>query len=125
MPQQTKHRDARHTRGELAEDIARRLILDDGLTLIAHNFHCKMGEIDLIFWDQDCLVFVEVRARANANFAFPADTVDYRKQRKITLTAEYFLLQNPQYANNTCRFDVVGVDFSMVPPKIVWIKGAF
>ena len=111
MLQQTKHRDARHTRGELAEDIARRLILDDGLTLITQNFNCKMGEIDLIFWDQGCLVFVEVRARANANFAFPADTVDYRKQRKITLTAEYFLLQNPQYANNTCRFDVVGVGF--------------
>jgi putative endonuclease len=125
LTQQTKHRDARHRRGELAEAMARRLLLDDGLTLLAQNFHCKMGEIDLIFWDRGCLVFVEVRARANTNFAFPADTVDYRKQRKITLTAEYFLLQNPQYANNTCRFDVVGVDFSTHTPKIEWIKAAF
>jgi putative endonuclease len=116
---------ARHKRGQLAESIAQGVLLKNGLRLITQNFRCNLGEIDLIFWDDDCLVFVEVRARANPNFAFPTETVDYYKQKKIIRTAEFFLLQYAQYANNPCRFDVVGIDFSTSPPKIEWIKEAF
>lgn len=117
--------DARHRRGQLAESIAQGVLLKNGLRLITQNYRCNLGEIDLIFWDDDCLVFVEVRARANAHFAFPADTVDYHKQKKIIRTAEFFLLQYAQYSNNPCRFDVVGIDFSASPPSVEWIKDAF
>jgi putative endonuclease len=125
LSKRTHRSDARHQRGQLAETIAQRLMIKNGMKPILRNYFCKLGEIDLIFYDHGCLVFIEVRARANSNFAFPTDTIDYHKQRKIILTAEYFLLQYPQYANNTCRFDVVGVDFSTHPPHIEWIKEAF
>lgn len=118
-------RYARHTRGAVAEGLAEKYLSDSGLQLITKNFHCKAGEIDLIFWDQKSLVFVEVRARANTHFAYPIETIDYHKQKKIRLTAEFFLLRFAQYAKRTCRFDVVGVDFSTTPPNIEWIKDAF
>ncbi len=118
-------RDSRHKRGQQAETIAKNLLINNGMTLILENFYCRMGEIDLILLDHDCIVFVEVRARINAKFVSPIDSIDFCKQRKIVLTAELFLQQNPTYSNTTCRFDVVGVDFSFDPPNIEWIIGAF
>ncbi len=116
---------ARHSRGKQAEVIAEKYLTQRGLRLLTKNFRCKLGEIDLILWDRGSLVFVEVRARANTHFAFPAETVDYHKQTKIIRTAEFFLLQYTQYAQHTCRFDVVGLDFSKAPVHIQWIKEAF
>ncbi len=118
-------RDLRHKRGQQAEIMVKELLLKNGMTLIQENYYCRMGEIDLIALDQDCLVFVEVRARINANFVSPIDSIDFYKQRKIIITGELFLQNNPTYANTTCRFDVVGVDFSLDPPSMEWIKGAF
>ncbi|MBX9587073.1 MAG: YraN family protein [Gammaproteobacteria bacterium] len=118
-------RDSRHKRGQQAENIARNLLIKNGMTLILENYYCRMGEIDLILLDQDCLVFVEVRARINARFVSPIDSIDFYKQRKILLTADFFLQNNPQYSKMTCRFDVVGVNFSHDPPSFEWIKGAF
>ena len=125
MTKSAKVRYARHTRGEAAEKIAENYLSDNGLRLVTKNFHCKAGEIDLIFWDQNCLVFTEVRARTNTHFAYPVETIDYHKQKKIILTAEFFLLRFAQCANHACRFDVIGVDFSTAPPRIEWIKDAF
>jgi putative endonuclease len=115
----------RHTRGQLAESMAQKVLLKNGLRLITQNYRCKIGEIDLIFWDGEEIVFVEVRARANSDFAFPTETIDYFKQLKIIRTAEFFLLRHAQWAKNPCRFDVVGVNFSTSPPNIEWIKDAF
>ncbi len=117
--------DPRHRRGQIAEELVQEILSKCGLRLITQNFHCKLGEIDLIFQDQKEIVFVEVRARSNTHFAFPAETVGYQKQRKIILTAEFFLQKFSRYANHPCRFDVVGVDFSYSPPHMEWIKGAF
>lgn len=125
MTMHRNSRDSRHKRGQQAETIAKNLLLKNGLSLILQNYFCRMGEIDLILLDHDCLVFVEVRARINAKFVSPLDSIDFYKQRKILLTAEFFLQQNPTYSNTTCRFDVVGVNFSQDPPSIEWIKGAF
>lgn len=118
-------RDLRHKRGQQAENIAKNLLIKNGMTLIIENYYCRMGEIDLIFLDNDSLIFVEVRARINAKFVSPIDSIDFFKQRKILLTAEFFLQNNLAYAEHTCRFDVVGVDFSFSPPRIEWVKGAF
>lgn len=120
-----KKADPRHQRGQIAEELVQDKLSNTGLRLITRNFLCRLGEIDLIFQDHKEIVFVEVRARSNTNFAYPVETVGYRKQRKIILTAEFFLQKFSQYANKPCRFDVVGVDFSSSPPHIEWIKGAF
>ena len=71
--------------------------------------------------DRDCLVFVEVRCRRSGRFAAPADTVDYRKQRKIIRTAAIFLARDHRFATCRMRFDVIAIEGDGVG----WIRDAF
>jgi putative endonuclease len=110
--------------GERGESIAYRFLRDRGLRPVARNFRCRGGEIDLIMLDQECLAFVEVRCRSSARFANPADTVDYRKQRKIVRTAAMFLARERRFANHTMRFDVVAIEGEGIE-DVRWIRDAF
>jgi putative endonuclease len=95
-------------RGEVGERAAKKHLQQLGLKFLAANFRSKRGEIDLIFRDEDCLVFVEVKTRSSEEWARPADAVDKRKRRLLTLTGlDYLkLLKNPQVK---VRFDIVEV----------------
>jgi putative endonuclease len=95
-------------RGELGERAARRHLQQAGLKFLTANFRSDRGEIDLIFRDDDCLVFVEVKARSSEDWTRPAAAVDRRKRRLLSLTAlDYLrLLKNPAVK---IRFDIVEV----------------
>lgn len=108
--------------GDKAENDAERYLQQQGLSLIERNFRTKMGEIDLIMYDKDSLVFVEVRYRKNAAFGGAAASVDGRKQRKLINTAHYYLMCHAQYATVACRFDVILLD---AENHVDWIKNAF
>lgn len=118
-------RYARHLLGEKAETLAYRTLRSQGLRLIEKNYRCKLGEIDLIFEDKNTLVFIEVRARSSTKYLDPFDSIDEIKQRKLQRTAEFFLINNPKYADYTCRFDAISIDFSESKPSIKWLKNAF
>jgi putative endonuclease len=90
--------------GQAAEALAATFLQQKGMTLVAKNFSCKYGEIDLIMRDATSLVFVEVRLRSNADFGGAAMSINQSKQQKLARTAEYYL-QN--YGNCACRFDVI------------------
>lgn len=105
--------------GNAAEQAALNFLEGQGLTLLERNFACKLGEIDLIMQNEDCLVFVEVRLRNNPLYGSGAETVTPKKIRKIIKTAEYYLLKHP-LGNFDCRFDVISMD-----DKIDWIQNAF
>ncbi len=76
--------------------------------------------------DEDCIVFVEVRYRANNRFASAGLSVDIHKQRKLIRTAALFLAKRDLYANAVVRFDVVGIDANdNGKPAIEWIRDAF
>lgn len=92
--------------GKTAEHYALRYLIDHGLKLVKQNWHCRLGEIDLIMQDQLCLVFVEVRLRSNQQVS-AEESVDWRKQRKIIDSARAFLHSNPRWQNSPCRFDVL------------------
>ncbi len=79
-----------------------------GLQFLIANFRGRHGEIDLIFRDTDCLVFVEVKARSSEEWVRPAAAVDARKRRLLSLTAEEYLRQLPD-RRVKWRFDVVEV----------------
>jgi putative endonuclease len=114
------------TVGREAERRARSFLNKQGLTDVAQNFRCRLGEIDLILRDGSCVVFAEVRYRSGRRLTRSALTVDARKQKKIMLAAALFLSQRPQLANSPVRFDVVGID--TVPgcdDSIDWIRDAF
>ena len=77
--------------------------------LVAHSYHCRFGEIDLIVQDGRYLVFVEVKYRKDSNTGFPEEAVDYHKQMKISRTAQEYLLRKELPETTPCRFDVVAV----------------
>jgi putative endonuclease len=95
-------------RGELGERAAKKFLQRAGLKFLAANFRSERGEIDLIFRDADCLVFVEVKTRSSEEWSRPADAVDARKKKLLSQTAlDYLrLLKNPQVK---FRFDIVEV----------------
>ena len=95
-------------RGALGECAAKKHLLKLGLKFLAANFRSERGEIDLVFRDSDCLVFVEVKSRSSEGWTRPASAVDARKRRLLSQTAlDYLkLLKNPAVK---IRFDIVEV----------------
>jgi len=95
--------------GQQAEDVALKFLQTKGMRLIARNYRCKLGEIDLVMQDDGALVFIEVRYRKQSNFGDGAESVDFRKQQKIIRSAEHFLQQHRQYSQSPCRIDVISI----------------
>ena len=95
-------------RGALGERAAQKHLQRQGLKFLTANFRSARGEIDLIFRDQDCLVFVEVKTRSSEDWTRPAAAVDARKKRLLSQCAlDYLkLLKNPEVK---IRFDIVEV----------------
>lgn len=95
-------------RGQLGERAAKQHLRRAGLKFLTANFKSARGEIDLVFRDGDCLVFVEVKTRSSEDWTRPAAAVNARKRRLLTQTAlDYLkLLKHPQVK---VRFDIVEV----------------
>lgn len=108
--------------GAEAEDLALRHLQRQGLRLVARNVRYKGGEIDLVMLDGATLVIVEVRLRSNAQFGSAAESVDARKQRRIVLATQLYLLDHPAQAQRALRFDVVAFGRGGQPE---WIRAAF
>jgi len=106
--------------GDDKERLARSYLEGQGLRLLAHNYRCRRGEIDLVMRDADTLVFVEVRFRASSAFGTPAESVDVHKQRRLAATAAHYLQRHPTAL--PCRFDVISVGGG---DRIDWIRDAF
>jgi putative endonuclease len=101
--------DPLHLRhGAAGERAAKKHLQARGLKYLTANFRTDRGEIDLVFRDQDCLVFVEVKTRSSEAWTRPAAAVNARKRLKLTRCAfDYLrLLKNPPVK---IRFDVVEV----------------
>lgn len=111
-------------RGAQAELLAEHFLQARGLVCIERNYRCAAGEIDLIMREGNTVVFVEVRLRSNRYFVQAAESVNYRKQHKITRAAQHFLLTRKLTDKVPCRFDVIALD-SMNADGIEWIPSAF
>ena len=94
--------------GELGERAAKKHLKRNGLKFLTANFRCSRGEIDLVFRDRDCLVFVEVKTRSSEEWVRPAAAVNAERRRRLTRAAlDYLrLLKNPPVK---VRFDIVEV----------------
>jgi putative endonuclease len=95
-------------RGALGERAAKRYLRKLGLKFLTANFRSARGEVDLVFRDEDCLVFVEVKTRSSEAWVRPAAAVNAHKRRLLSQTAlDYLrLLKNPPVK---IRFDIVEV----------------
>ena len=112
--------------GRNAENKALRFLKQNGLRLITKNYHCRMGEMDLLMREGNCLVIVEVRYRKNNRYASAAISVDRHKQAKLARTAAFFLAQHREYCDFSVRFDVVAFNqVHDVECELQWLKDAF
>ena len=93
--------------GDLGENFAAKLYEKLGFTVAARNYHSRYGEIDVIAENSDTLCFIEVKTRKQASMGTPAEAVDFRKRKKLTLTAMKYLGENE--CCKQPRFDVVEV----------------
>ena len=95
-----------------------RHLVAKGLTLVARNWRGRTGEIDLVFDDDDTLVFVEVKARSSARCGAPEESVDRRKLAQLRRVAAEYLAREEQ-RERSCRFDVVAVSLAgSGPPEV-------
>lgn len=94
--------------GDLGERLACRFLVAKGYVLVERNWHCRMGEIDLILKDGDCVVFVEVKLRTSLAFGFVEESVSVFKLRRFFRACREYC-----YRNNVFRFrrDVVFIEY--------------
>jgi putative endonuclease len=94
--------------GLLGERAAKKHLKQQGLKFLTANFRSKRGEVDLVFRDDDCLVFVEVKTRSSEDWVRPAAAVNKERRQRLSRAAlDYLrLLKNPQVK---LRFDIVEV----------------
>ena len=92
-----------------------------GWKLLSRNYHCRLGEIDLIFSDpRKAIIFMEVKFRSSLDFGAAQSAVGSVKQKRITKTALFYIKQN-RLQGNDFRFDVC----ALTPDKIEHIPNAF
>lgn len=110
--------------GRLGEDMAHRYLRGRGCTVVARNYRPPSGhgEIDLVVWDGEKLVFVEVKTRETSDFGEPDRAVDAEKQFHLIRAArDYARRAGVEWQH--VRFDVLTVVLS--PRRIEWLRDAF
>jgi putative endonuclease len=111
--------------GERFEALALSHLESAGLALVARNYRCRYGEIDLVMRDRDTIVFVEVRYRRSGRFGGGIDSVDAAKRAKLVRSASAYLADHPRLAGCACRFDVVAIGDDERVPSFDWRRDAF
>lgn len=113
-------------RGAAAERLAAAYLQAQGLTVIARNLRCRVGELDLVCLDRDILAIIEVRQRAGGDFGGALASVTCRKQRRIARAARYFWQREAAWRRYRMRFDVIGISgLPEAAHQLEWIKDAF
>ena len=97
-----------HARGAAGEAAAEEFLRLSGYRIVARNVRTKGGELDLVALDGETLCFVEIKARATAEYGRAIEAVGPQKQRRLARAALLFLAKNR--SQRPCRFDVLGLD---------------
>jgi putative endonuclease len=111
--------------GRRGEDIAHRYLQRAGIVIVARNYRMASGhgEMDLIGWERDTLVFVEVKSRQTEEYGAPDRAIGRQKESNLMRAArEYARHADVPWEN--VRFDVVNVVFT-VPPAVTHFRNVF
>ena len=110
--------------GQFGEELACRYLEDHGCRILARNYHCTYGELDIVAQSGETLLLVEVKTRSDAAMVAPQEAVPPQKRQKLAKTALCYLQQNP--CGLALRFDVAEVFLHRDrPPSIRYLKRAF
>lgn len=108
--------------GGYGEKLAVKYLKNKGYGILETNYKTEVGEIDIIAFTSELIIFVEVKTRETTDFGLPANAVDYRKQRKISMVASQYIKKNMLYGV-ALRFDVI--DIVKSEDKITHYEDAF
>ncbi len=107
--------------GEAGEAAAARWLADMGWVVIARNWRCRSGELDIVALDGDVLVAVEVKVR-RADGVEPAEwAVSAVKRRRLLATLEEFLAAHPEHGQRLCRIDLIAVTVDRAGRVLRWV----
>ncbi|QKJ19288.1 YraN family protein [Microbacterium hominis] len=96
--------------GRAGEDRAARHMEAAGYTVLARNWRCREGEIDLVVASASELVVVEVKTRRGVGYGHPLLAVDTRKRRRMWRVAMAWIADHPSHAQGRrLRLDAVGI----------------
>ncbi len=113
--------------GQWGEEQVAGLLLGQGWRIVERNFRCRLGEIDIVAENGAYLAFVEVKLRKDGRYGAACEAVTLSKQRKLRLTAQFYLLGHPTALQP--RFDVAEVyapqGVRTREPDIYYIENAF
>jgi len=113
------------TTGASGEASAATFLEANGYTVLARNYRCRYGEIDLIVQKGQLLSFVEVKTRRDTRFAPAAAAVHASKQARIRKTAELYIAEEEPTVLDY-RFDVIEVYTNLAPQHTIhMIEDAF
>jgi putative endonuclease len=117
--------DLRRFKGDAGEQIAVSYLERLGYRVAARNFRMRAGEIDIVAWDGDTLVFVEVKTKTQQKFGQPEEMVTRRKQLTLERVAMAYIQRHIGTGINV-RFDVIAVQLaSNRPVDVTHIPAAF
>lgn len=94
--------------GQIGEEIAANYLKSQGLKIIERNFSKRYTELDIVAYDKNTLVFVEVKTRIGLKFGLPEEAVTPWKLKTLVRSAQYYKLLHPQQQGPT-RIDVVSL----------------
>ena len=94
-------------KGREAEDQASEYLGSRGHHLVARNYFCHRGEIDIITFDGDYVVFVEVKHRGKGSYVTPEESITPKKKKRLIRCAKRWLMENDYRGN--ARFDVIAI----------------
>jgi putative endonuclease len=109
--------------GKKGEQLALDHLLSKGLVLVERNLRIEKDEIDLVFSNEDELVFVEVKTRENTFAGDPETLVSVGQQRRIIRAADKYIQEKD--LDVEARFDIVGIVHNSKYTNIVHIEEAF
>ena len=110
--------------GAWGEELVATWYREHGYAIVARNWRCRQGEIDIIASSGSVLVICEVKTRANADFGSPASAVDVNKQQRLRRLAAHWLSDNPN-SRVSVRFDVAAVIGPKEKVSLEVIEAAF
>jgi putative endonuclease len=109
--------------GRRSEIDGARYLRSLGFRVVASRYRTRRGEIDLIAWDGDTLVFIEVKSRRSVDP--PEDVVNLQKQRRIAYVAQSYIARYRLHATSY-RFDILAITVRPGhPPEFRLLRNAF
>ena len=116
--------DNKQSLGKTGEEFAARLVTEAGLCIITQNYRCPKGKMDIISYDGEALVFIEVRTRRSSYRGWGEESITHQKARRLQAIASYYVLEKGYLSWPSLRFDVIAIRWIGKNPEIKWIKAA-